>query len=70
MPSSYISVTEAAAKWGRPRPTVKRWCQVGAIPGVIRIGQQFGIPADAVPPELPKGAAAHKRAKRRKPGAA
>jgi hypothetical protein len=51
----YLSVTEYARKHGRPRATVKRWCQAALIPGVVRIGNQFGIPADSALPVTRRG---------------
>jgi hypothetical protein len=56
----YLSVTQFAHIHNRPRSTVARWCQVNAIPGVVRVGRQYSIPADAAPPQLPRGKHSHK----------
>jgi excisionase family DNA binding protein len=51
----YLTITQAAERWDRPRPTVKRWCQAGAIPGVFKVGRQYAIPDTATPPKLLRG---------------
>jgi hypothetical protein len=56
----YLSVTQFAHIHNRPRSTVARWCLAGAIPGVVRVGRQYSIPADAAPPQLPRGKHSHK----------
>lgn len=46
----YISVTEAAAKWGLSRRRVLTLCSEDRIPGVSRLGNIWMIPKDAEKP--------------------
>jgi len=46
----YISVTEAAAKWGLSRRRVLTLCGEDRIPGVSRLGNIWMIPKDAEKP--------------------
>ena len=46
----YISVTEAAAKWGLSRRRVLTLCSENRIPGVSRLGSIWMIPKDAEKP--------------------
>jgi Fic family protein len=44
---TYISVKEAAAKWQISDRRVRILCEQGKIPGVVRHGRSYQIPADA-----------------------
>lgn len=46
----YISVQEAARKWGITDRRVRVLCDEGRIPGIIRKGRSYRIPVDAVKP--------------------
>lgn len=46
----YMSVTEAAAKWGISRRRVQVLCTAARIPGVLRVGKIWALPADAPKP--------------------
>ena len=46
----YISVTEAASKWGLSRRRVLTLCAEDRIPGVSRLGIIWMIPKDAEKP--------------------
>ena len=46
----YISVTEAAVKWGLSRRRVLTLCAEDRIPGVSRLGSIWMIPKDAEKP--------------------
>lgn len=46
----YISVTEAATKWGLSRRRVLTLCAEDRIPGVSRLGNIWMIPKDAEKP--------------------
>lgn len=50
----HLSVTEYARNWNIPRPTVKRWCQLGQLP-CYKVGRQYNIPDTATPPLLRPG---------------
>ena len=47
----YISVKQAAEKWGISDRRVRILCSEGKIPGVIREGRSWRIPAEAGKPE-------------------
>ena len=47
--AEYLSITEFCAKYGKDRSNVNRLIHAGRIPAV-RIGSQWAIPFDAVPP--------------------
>jgi excisionase family DNA binding protein len=47
---TYISVKEAAAKWGISDRRVRVLCKQGKIPGVVREGRSYLIPTDAAKP--------------------
>ena len=47
----YISVTEAAEKWGLSRKRVQVLCVSDRIQGAQRVGKYWAIPADAAKPE-------------------
>lgn len=46
----YLSVTEAAARWGLSPRSVRNYCASGRIPGAFLTGKTWNIPADAVKP--------------------
>ena len=46
----YIKVSEAAAKWGLSARRVRVLCAEGRIGGVVRKGNLYMIPADALRP--------------------
>ena len=48
---AYISVKEAAEKWGLSARSVQIHCEKGHIPGVNLLGKAWQIPADAVKPK-------------------
>lgn len=47
----YISVKQASEKWGISDRRVRILCSEGRIPGVIREGRSWKIPAEAGKPE-------------------
>lgn len=47
----YLSVKEAAEKWGMSPRYVQRLCNEGRIEGVLKDGQRWVIPQDAARPE-------------------
>lgn len=56
----YISIAEAAEKWGITRRRVQVLCAQGRIPGLIKFGKAWAIPKDA---EKPKDARKQKTIK-------
>ena len=46
----YMSITEAARKWGISRKRVQVLCATERIPGSLRVGKYWAIPADAEKP--------------------
>ena len=47
----YMSVKQAAEKWGISDRRVRVLCSEGKIPGVIRVGRSWKIPEEAKKPE-------------------
>ena len=47
----YMSVKQAAEKWGISDRRVRTLCAEGKVPGVIREGRSYRIPAGAKKPE-------------------
>ena len=47
----YMTVKQAAEKWGISDRRVRILCSEGKIPGVTREGRSWKIPADAKKPE-------------------
>lgn len=47
----YLSVRQVAEKWVISRRRVQTLCTEGRIPGVIRIGSYWAIPADSEKPK-------------------
>lgn len=46
----YISIAEAAEKWGITRWRVQALCAQGRIPGLTKFGKSWAIPKDAEKP--------------------
>ena len=61
----YLSAKEAANKWGISDRRVQILCNQDRIPGVIRIGNTWGIPDNAEKPKDERVKAAN-RLKRKK----
>ncbi len=47
---NYISIAEAAKKWGITRRRVQVLCSEGRIPGLEKFGKAWAIPKDAKKP--------------------
>jgi excisionase family DNA binding protein len=47
----YLSIQEAAKKFELSERSVRNYCANGRIPGVVRQGKSWLIPADAKKPE-------------------
>lgn len=47
----YMSITQAAEKWGITPRRIQVLCKAKRIPGAIRIGYVWVIPADAEKPK-------------------
>ena len=50
----YLSVREAAEKWGVSERRINQYCSEGRIPGAEKIGKSWVIPADAGKPGDPR----------------
>jgi len=46
----YITVTDAAAKWGVTRRRVQKLCDENRVDGILRFGQSYMIPKDTEKP--------------------
>ncbi|NLV95678.1 MAG: helix-turn-helix domain-containing protein [Candidatus Riflebacteria bacterium] len=46
----YISVGEAAVKWGISERRIQKLCEENRIPGVVRFSRMWLIPKDAEKP--------------------
>ena len=46
----YISIAEAAEKWGITRRRVQALCSQNRIPGLTKFGKSWAIPKDAEKP--------------------
>ena len=46
----FMTVKEAAAKWGLSERRLQTICSEGMIPGVIKFGKAWAIPVDAERP--------------------
>lgn len=44
---SYLSLREAAEKWGVSERRINQYCAQGRISGAERVGKAWAIPADA-----------------------
>ena len=51
---SYLSLREAAKKWGVSERRVNQYCAEGRIPGAQRLGKAWAVPADAQKPGDPR----------------
>ncbi len=47
---NYITLTEAAEKWELSTRRVRKLCEEERIPGVVRFGRNWAIPATAIKP--------------------
>jgi len=47
---NYISVRDAASKWGISERRIQKLCEENRIDGVIRFGRSWAIPKDAGKP--------------------
>ena len=47
----YMSITQAAEKWGITQRRIQVLCKEERIPGAIHIGYVWAIPADAEKPK-------------------
>ena len=47
---NYLTIKEVAEKWNLTTRRVQKMCSDGIIPGVIRFGRAWAIPADAEKP--------------------
>lgn len=50
----YISIREAAEKWGVSPRRVNQFCADGRIPGAKKFGNSWAVPVDACKPEDPR----------------
>lgn len=50
----YISIREAAYRWGVSERRVNQYCAEGRIPGASRFGRSWAIPKDAEKPADPR----------------
>ena len=46
----FMTVKEAAAKWGLSERRLQTICNEGMVPGVIKFGKAWAIPVDAEKP--------------------
>lgn len=46
----YISVRDAATKWGISERRIQKLCEQGRVDGVVRFGRSWAIPANAEKP--------------------
>ncbi|MEE0733115.1 MAG: helix-turn-helix domain-containing protein [Acutalibacteraceae bacterium] len=51
---SYLSIREAAEKWGVSERRINQYCAEGRIPGAQRFGKSWAIPDDAEKPGDPR----------------
>ena len=47
----YMSISQAAVKWGISKRRIQTLCAQNRIEGLIRVGTTWGIPAAALKPE-------------------
>lgn len=50
----YLSIREAACKWGVSERRVNQYCAEGRIPGAERFGRSWAIPENAKKPCDPR----------------
>lgn len=55
---NYLSVLQTAERWGISTRRIQILCAEGRVPGAVRIGHVWAIPADA---EKPKDARTRNR---------
>ena len=47
----YLSISQTAEKWGISGRRIQRLCAEERIPGAIKIGSYWAVPADAQKPK-------------------
>ena len=47
----YLSIKQTAEKWGISGRRIQRLCTEGRIPGAIKIGSYWAVPAEAEKPK-------------------
>lgn len=47
----YLSITQTSEKWGLSKRRIQVLCQEGRLPGAMKVGSYWAIPADAVKPK-------------------
>ena len=63
----YISIREAAYRWGVSERRVNQYCAEGRIPGASRFGRSWAIPENAEKPADPRKAKISKTIRRYAP---
>lgn len=53
---NYLSIKEAAEKWGVSERRINQYCSEGRIPGAQKFGKSWAIPAEANKPGDPRKA--------------
>ena len=46
----YLSIKQTAEKWGISGRRIQRLCSENRVPGAMKIGSYWAVPADAVKP--------------------
>ncbi len=46
----YMTIKDAAKKWGLSERRVQEICVLNKVPGVIKFGHEWAIPKDAIKP--------------------
>ncbi len=47
----YMTIKEAAKKWGLSERRIQEICTLKKVPGVMKFGREWAIPKDAEKPE-------------------
>jgi hypothetical protein len=47
----YLSIKQTAEKWGISGRRIQRLCSENRVPGAMKIGSYWAVPADAVKPK-------------------
>ena len=47
----YLSITQTSEKWELSKRRIQVLCQDGRLPGAMKVGSYWAIPADAVKPK-------------------
>ena len=47
----YMTIKEAAIKWGLSERRIQEICMLKKVPGVMKFGREWAIPKDAERPE-------------------